>query len=178
MRRVQRGTAARQSALAILWFAAMQIGFSSASPAATWTSLGPPRQVLSVAADAQNPQVIYAALNNSGLWKTIDGGSTWAQTSTGLPLQGNFSIVVDPTDSSVVYASISSSGVYKTVTGGASWFPANSGLPSGNSGRIAIARSNPSALLVASGGALFGSRDAASSWQPVGAGLPSGVSEA
>lgn len=162
----------------LVWSGALGTGLSASVPATTWSSLGPAGVVSSVAPDPQNPATVYAALRDSGVWKTTDGGSTWAQKSTGLPLSGSFAIVVDPTNPLIVYASTGASGVFKTSTGGETWSAANAGLPM-PSGAIAISPSTPSVLLVRASTALFQTRDAAASWQPVfGGGLPSNVVEA
>src|SRR5262249_54704145 len=158
--------------LVTLWVAAIQLGASLAVSATTWTALGPAGNVVCVA--AHDPQVVYASLLDSGVWKTTDGGETWVQVRVGVPPAGRTWIAADPSNSLIVYAAASDARVYRTVTGGASWLPASVPFPRALNMRITISRSNPNWLLVVSGGALFVSRDASSSWQPVGAGLPDG----
>jgi photosystem II stability/assembly factor-like uncharacterized protein len=48
-----------------------------------WTLLGPSTpisEVLQIAIDAVNPDLVYAATRGSGLWKSMDGGESWAAT--------------------------------------------------------------------------------------------------
>ncbi len=50
----------------------------------SWSYLGPTTpisEVLNIAYDSRNPDLIYASTNGMGLWKSTDGGNTWAVTS-------------------------------------------------------------------------------------------------
>jgi photosystem II stability/assembly factor-like uncharacterized protein len=95
--------------------------------------------------DPQNPDVLYAALwdhrrsahffqsggPGSGLYKSTDGGQTWANLRTptsGLPggLLGRLAVEVAPSKPSVVYATIEAArkedkGLYKSTDGGQTW---------------------------------------------------------
>ncbi len=91
--------------------------------------------------DPRNPNVVYATLWQQqqsfiegqafgdagvGIFKSTDGGSTWAQLSEGLPriLQANLSIAAS--EPNTVYATVAPGegpiGFYKTTDGGAHWF--------------------------------------------------------
>jgi hypothetical protein len=90
-----------------------------------------------------NPDIVFVSTPSSGLWKTTNGGSSWAQvtavgTST-TPVgsnQGQGHLVeFDPSDATgnTVYVSTYGTGVYKTTTGGplaSGWTLQNSsGMP-------------------------------------------------
>ncbi len=69
-----------------------------------------------------NPNVAYVSRTVSGLWKTSNGGSTYA------PLVNSpqyiQTIGVDPTDANVVFVSggvYNTNGIYKTTDGGLTW---------------------------------------------------------
>ncbi|WP_310475628.1 VPS10 domain-containing protein, partial [Sandarakinorhabdus sp.] len=96
-----------------------------------------------ISIDPRNPDVIYAALweawrkpwgmssggPGSGLFKSSDGGTTWAEISRapGLPkdgLLGKIGVSVSPVDANRVYAIIehdAAGGVYASNDGGATW---------------------------------------------------------
>ena len=96
-----------------------------------------------ISIDPSNPDVIYAALweawrkpwgmssggPGSGLFRSTDGGSTWAEISRarGLPQQGllgKIGVSVSPADPGRVYAIIeheAEGGVYASNDGGQSW---------------------------------------------------------
>jgi len=87
------------------------------------------------AIDPVNPATIYAALENEGIFKTIDRGGHWTRLTNGLPAVGYFvgSIAVDPATPTTVYAGVASvvasglpgpappTGVYKSTNAGDSW---------------------------------------------------------
>jgi len=120
-----------------------------------------------------NPNTVYvAALGHlysenaeRGVYKTTDGGQTWAQ-ALGVTVDGRavgaVDLVMDPTDPETLYAATydrfrkpwtwgiggPGSGIHKTVDGGKTWTRLTNGLPSGVLGRIglAIAAKNPKIL--------------------------------
>jgi len=96
-----------------------------------------------VTIDPVNPQVVYADLwagrqgpwengawngPNSGLFKSIDGGSTWHQLTQGLPTpaQGlsRIGFCIAPSDPTRLYATVeagANGGIYRSDDGGESW---------------------------------------------------------
>ena len=78
--------------------------------------------ITSLAIDPQQPLTIYlSATTSGGVFKSIDGGQTWANASQGLPLQGFiFSVVIDPFHPNVLYAWAGFGG-FVSSDGAASW---------------------------------------------------------
>ena len=95
-----------------------------------------------VTMDMQNPDVLYATMwehrrypdffnsggKGSGLYKTTDGGKTWAKLTNGLPqgILGRIGVAVAPSNSNIVYASIESEakdgkGLYRSDDAGGTW---------------------------------------------------------
>ncbi|MFO0984266.1 MAG: hypothetical protein U1E76_21510, partial [Planctomycetota bacterium] len=119
-----------------------------------------------------------------GVFRSDDGGVTWAQLTNGLPALAATDLAVDPSSPSILYAAIghifgsSQNGIYKTTDGGVSWVKLAGGLPASGLGRInlAVAPTQPTrvyALLVndadpSGGGAstrgAFRSDDAGATW--------------
>jgi photosystem II stability/assembly factor-like uncharacterized protein len=118
--------------------------FRSSDGGATW------RRILYVddnvgavdlAMDPANPRVLYAGMwrvrrtpyslesggPGSGLWKSTDGGDTWAELShgSGLPkgTLGIIGVTVSPADSDNVYAIVEAEGggVFRSRDGGKTW---------------------------------------------------------
>jgi tetratricopeptide (TPR) repeat protein/photosystem II stability/assembly factor-like uncharacterized protein len=77
--------------------------------------------VLSIAIDSNDADVIYVGLENSGIFKTINGGLTWQPIQAGLGRGRISSITIDPTDSFTVYAGSAPGYIYKSANGGESW---------------------------------------------------------
>jgi photosystem II stability/assembly factor-like uncharacterized protein len=93
---------------------------------------------------ASEPGVWYAGTSPQGLFRSEDGGDTWASvagfnehpmrmTWTGGPNDGTpdgpkmHSILVDPRDANHLYIGMSSGGVFESTDRGASWKPLNAG---------------------------------------------------
>jgi photosystem II stability/assembly factor-like uncharacterized protein len=124
--------------------------------------------------DRGNPNVLFAGVAHAGgfparvaarnhplrdgplgVFKSSDGGQSWAQLGGGLP--GDLSatdVALDPGNGQIVYAALGDifgdarNGVYKSTNGGGSWTKLAGGLPTTNVGRItlAVAPSNPQRL--------------------------------
>ena len=105
--------------------------------------------VIDMAIHPTNGAIVYAAAwqrerrpNNriyggeeSGLYKSIDGGLTWTQMTSGLPSQGaqkgRISITISESNPAVLYARYADAigniqGVYRSADGGESWETRNS----------------------------------------------------
>jgi photosystem II stability/assembly factor-like uncharacterized protein len=96
-----------------------------------------------VAIDPQNPNIIYADMwagrqgpwengawdgKESGLYKSIDGGTTWKKLTNGLPTVqqglGRIGFCIAPTDPNRLYATVDAGkegGMYRSDDGGESW---------------------------------------------------------
>jgi photosystem II stability/assembly factor-like uncharacterized protein len=121
-----------------------------------------------------NPDVVYVAASGHawtenemrGVFKTTDGGRTWAKVLYSSPSTGAIDLVMDPSDANTLYAATwqrtrrkwsdprvepgsTESGLWKTTDAGKTWNPINEGLPAAQfRGRLGIdvAQSNPSVL--------------------------------
>jgi len=73
------------------------------------------------------PWFIYAPANGpgAGIFKSLDGGTTWKEISEGLPLEGrgHIGIAVAPTNRNRLYAVVDATdgGVFMSNDGGATW---------------------------------------------------------
>lgn len=91
--------------------------------------------------DPSNPQVVYAGMwearqgpwenaawggTTGGLFKSVDGGTTWRQLTKGLPESGviQVDVTISPLDSQRLYATVASGravGIYRSDDGGENW---------------------------------------------------------
>jgi photosystem II stability/assembly factor-like uncharacterized protein len=131
--------------------------YRSADAGQTWThlSLDDAQQVPSIAVDPHDANRVYAAVlghpygpsAQRGVYRSIDGGATWAQVlDRGKNTGGSF-IRIDPFDSNTLYAGFWNArsgpwedktmfngpdgGLYKSTDGGDHWRPLKDGLPQG-----------------------------------------------
>ncbi|GIH08918.1 hypothetical protein Rhe02_69850 [Rhizocola hellebori] len=154
---------------------------------AKWQLLGPSNvggRLIDVVVDPRTPGIVYAAAGTGGVWKSTDGGVTFAAAwSDKLPQSmGALTITPDGT----LYAgtgepdhggggSYYGAGVYRSTDGGASW--SSLGLTdTGAVGRIGVDPADPRRILVAAQGRLFDttgergvylSEDGGASWRQV-----------
>src|SRR2546425_8885657 len=107
-------------------------GLSQASVASaqTWTNIGPGSDYVRVVRiDPVTPSTLYAGMvfegghyPVGGVFKSIDGGHTWSNSSMGMPTNPNiYSLVIDPKTPSTLYAGNFDGGVYKSVDSGTTW---------------------------------------------------------
>ena len=172
--------------------------FKSVDGGETWTSMGlaDTHHIGQIEIDPRNSNVVYvAALGHlwganpeRGLYKTTDGGKTWARVLFVNDDTGVVDVKLDPQSPDIVYAASfqrrraafgyngggPGSALYKSTDAGATWKKLTSGLPyaaGGDTGRIGIAiyRKDPRILYAEvdhekGRGGLFRSDDRGETW--------------
>lgn len=76
-------------------------------------------EIQSIAVDAADPDVVYAATENRGVLRSTDGGRTWSPTA-GLATQGRLwvhDVVADPKFPSTAYALPGNGGAFQAHFG-------------------------------------------------------------
>lgn len=99
----------------------------------TWTAandgLSSVANVIDLAVDPVNPQIVYAATGNRGLLKSFDGGRIWRKLNLSESTAVILSVAVNPSNSSVVYVGIERIGLYRSDDGGTAWQLSMEGMP-------------------------------------------------
>jgi hypothetical protein len=104
-----------------------------------------------------------------GLFKTVDGGSTWTQLRNAPSLINV--LAADPTNRSIIYAG-TDSGVFKSVDGGATFAPMNAGLTNASVSSFAINPVQSTNVFVGTTtGGVFVSVDGGATWRSLNNGL-------
>src|SRR5690349_13291754 len=75
----------------------------------------------------QNPEIIYIATNDY-IYKSRDGGQTWANLSQGMSYSRVIAMAIDPAYPATVYAGTKGDAVYKSHDGGQRWTSMRTGL--------------------------------------------------
>jgi len=147
--------------------------YRSSDAGRTWTHLDALRdgqQIPRVAIDPGDPDRVYAAVlghpygpnEERGIFRSTDGGRTWAKVLYVDANTGGYDVAVDPSRPRIVYATLfesrlapwedgnvygASGGVFKSSDGGDTWRRLTNGLPANLvQSDIAIARSDPRRL--------------------------------
>jgi serine/threonine protein kinase/photosystem II stability/assembly factor-like uncharacterized protein len=74
-----------------------------------------------LAVDPQNSNVMYAGTEASGIYKSLDGGSSWQHLYSNPRDRYTWDMVIDPDDPRTLYAIWRKGGLQKTVDGGLTW---------------------------------------------------------
>jgi len=129
--------------------------------------------IKSIAIDPATPQTLYAGTYGGGVFKSVNGGTSWSGVSTGLTNTVVHSLALDPSAPQTLYAGTNGGGVFKSANGGTSWSAANSGLTSvSDVFSLALDPSNPQTLYAGTnGGGIFKSVNGGTSWNSVNSGL-------
>ncbi len=150
--------------------------YKSVDGGMTWTPMGlaGTATIARIVVHPADPDVVYVAASGSewttnpdrGVYKTTDGGRTWAKVLYVGDGTGAIDLRMDPQDPGTLYAAMwqrtrkkwndprndaasKESGIFKSVDGGATWTPANAGLPEARyRGRIGldVCRTKPNVL--------------------------------
>ncbi|MEJ2593772.1 MAG: hypothetical protein P8100_01255 [bacterium] len=132
-----------------------------------WEAAGPENiggRITDLLVEPGNANTIYVGAASGGIYKTTDGGESWANIFTDAEVISIGDLAMDPNDPDVIYAgtgeanassySFIGNGIYKTTDGGESW--THSGLDaSAYIGRIIVDYSDAETVFVASCGNLF-----------------------
>ena len=170
---------------------------------ASWQHLGlvETRRIGRIAIDPVQPQRVFVAAAGAvfspdefrGIYRTTDGGATWARVLFVAPTAGAIDVAIDPANPARVYAAIwehystpthwvaggLNSGIWQSQDGGDTWTQLTNGLPKSSAtlGRIglAVAPSSPQtvyALYLDDPGDLIGlytTTDAGATWSKMNA---------
>ncbi len=119
--------------------------------------------------------VIYSTTSNNGIFKSLDAGLSWTQSSAGLHASSVNDLMIDESNPQIIYATEDGAGVYRTNNGSVSWGMANNGLGQKRIFSIAIDTQQPSTLYAGSTGdgqVIFKSTDSGDNWATYSFGFP------
>ena len=180
--------------------------YKSVDDGKTWTNVGlkASEHIGRIVVDPKNSNVVWVAAQGPawsgggerGLYKTTDGGKTWARVLGGGEWVGVNDVQIDPRNPDIVIASTQvrqrrvwgqvsggpESAIHRSTDGGATWTKISSGLPTEELGRIGLAVSpkDPDVVYAvmeaANGrGGVYRSTDIGASWTRMGDANTSGL---
>lgn len=134
----------------------------------TGTEQLPTTNCSSVCIDYTDDNILYLCLGDAdyystdyGIWKSTDGGNTWASSNSGIGTRMAVEILMDPTDHLTLVAA-TSNGIYKTTNGGASWTA--SSLSTGAYRDMKMKPGSTNTLYAVTGTQFYYSTDFGSTW--------------
>ncbi|MCW5939277.1 MAG: hypothetical protein KF884_02895 [Fimbriimonadaceae bacterium] len=155
----------------------------------SWTSMGPnnfPGRIRTVLVDRTNASRIWAASPGGGIWRSLDGGVTWAPVGDSLPAMAVSCLAQSSGDPNLLFAGtgegffqsttgaqntsgIRGAGIYMSSNGGDTWsgLPSTSGLPFQFVNEIAVSPTNPNLILAATWYGVWRSANGGGSWAKV-----------
>jgi photosystem II stability/assembly factor-like uncharacterized protein len=132
-------------------FAATPTGvFRSQDSGATWTSVLS-KPAWSITINSNVPSTVYATTRTEGVSRSLDGGSTWQDLSTGLTtptsrtMGRSAPVIIDPTNPQTLYVG-GEGGVFDSRDGGDHWSAVNSGLGNLSVWGLVMDPTNPAIL--------------------------------
>jgi photosystem II stability/assembly factor-like uncharacterized protein len=128
-----------------------------------------------IALDPSDANIFYAGTASSGVYKSIDGGWTFAPSNKGMLDYGISALAIDPADPKIIYAGGSSGELFKSTDAGQNWInltellQVQNDLYPGNIHGIKLHPAEAGTLyLFADNSGLMISRDNGNTWQRLG----------
>lgn len=133
------------------------------------TGLG---RVNAMAFHPTDANTLYAGASSGGIWKSVNGGTSWVNISGNLPRLSISAILVHPGNADTLYVGTGDRdggdgdgiGVYKSTDGGLTWSPYNKGMGAVTVCMMLMHPSNPSILLAATKAGVYKSTDGGKNW--------------
>jgi hypothetical protein len=129
--------------------------------------------VLALAIDPTHPATVYAGTDGQGVFRSENGGTSWAAAASGLTTTHVLALAIDPATPATIYAATNGGGVFRTDDKGVTWVPA--GLPDTRVNCLVVDPATPATLFAGTHGqGVFRSQDSGATWTAVSTNLDNG----
>ncbi len=177
--------------------------YKSEDGGGSWKNMGlkNSEHISNIIVHPTNSKIIYVGAygpvwkegGDRGVYKSLDGGTTWTQSKAVSEFTGCNDLIMDPKNPDILYAAFHQrmrkvftyigggpeSAIYKSNDGGSTWKKLEGGLPGGDLGRIGIDISPVDGALFAviearEKGGIYKSNDGGASWSKMSGTYTSG----
>ncbi|WP_299522762.1 T9SS type A sorting domain-containing protein [Winogradskyella sp.] len=151
-------------------------GLASKTIVGDWEEMGPTYwnalagwnpgvgRITSIDVEENNLNHIIAGSQTGGVWRSIDGGSTWTVLTDNLSNIDVYALAIDPSNNATYYWGSTSGNIFKSTDSGSTWI-LHSSLPSGFVNKILIHPTNSLIMFAtAQGGGIYKSTNGGTSW--------------
>lgn len=149
--------------------------WKSTDAGATWSRLPGlgPTNIQDVVINPDDSSVLLSGSFDAGVFRSTDGGASWATSNQGLPGVIVLSLAMDPSTPSTVYAGLRYQGAHKSTDGGLTWSAINDGIGDNRTITVlAVDPVTPQTVFAGTYDGTFMSVDGGASWSAVSGGLP------
>jgi hypothetical protein len=137
----------------------------------SWEPLGPGNvggRTKALVIDPTNPNTMYAAAAEGGIWKSVTAGQSWMPLTDSLPTLAMSSLAIDPTNRNTLYAGsgeqLPGQGIFKSLDGGQTWTQLTQTAGFAYVFSIAISPSRPTNIYAATDSGVWSSTDGGATW--------------
>src|ERR1700688_1516328 len=130
------------------------------------------RSIAAVAVARNHPEILMVSFSGSPfVYRSTNGGVSWARTNTGLPNRGITKLTIDPRDPSrawATFAGLTGPSVYRTVDGAATWTASANGLPLFSAQSLLVDPTDSNTLYCGTDVGVYRSSDGGVTWSRFG----------
>lgn len=139
---------------------------------AQWVPVSNPSSGEDVRVMMEAGSYLFAGTDGDGIFRSNDGGASWAAVNQGLPANSTVYALADAGDD--IYAGMPGAGIFRSNDNGSTWTDANGNLGVNDKNINGITIHDDQVFIATGSSGVFRSSDKGQTWEAVNDGLPVG----